>query len=338
MKTFQCDHCKAPVYFENIRCLGCGATLGIFPENYEVHSVVAGKNGVLTGNNGRSYRFCRNSIDHGCCNQLVAVDDTSETCRSCRFTQVTPDLTFGSNRTLWARMEQAKRRLLFSLVHLGIPPVPKTVDQAKGLAFRFLVDNGQGVLTGHENGVITISLAEADDATREARRQQMGERYRTLLGHFRHEIGHYYWDRLIVNGRKLESFRKTFGDERADYQAALGAHYAKAPDDSWRGEFITRYASSHPWEDWAESFAHFLHMRDVVETSHSVGLIGGKGTPEPRSFAETKDAWLATSFRLNELGRSIGTGDLYPFVLGDVVIRKMQFIHDLIAATGKGRA
>ncbi|MES2474620.1 MAG: putative zinc-binding metallopeptidase [Verrucomicrobiota bacterium] len=331
MKTFQCDHCKVPIYYENIRCLGCGSTLGIIPGSYEVHAVVEGKTGALVGSDGSKYRFCRNSIAYGCCNQLVAEGDPSDICRSCRFTEVTPDLTFASNRALWARMEQAKRRLLYSLVHLGIPPVPKSEDAVKGLAFRFLVDNGQGILTGHENGVITITLAEADDATREARRQQMGERYRTLLGHFRHEIGHYYWDRLIADGGRQEAFRKVFGDERADYQMALKNHYAKAPDDSWKSRFISRYASSHPWEDWAESFAHFLHMRDVVETSHAVGLIGGKSTPEPKSFAENKDAWLSTSFRLNELGRSMGTGDLYPFVVSDAVILKMEFIHDVIA-------
>lgn len=335
MKTFQCDHCHTPVYFENIRCLCCGSTLGIFPESYEVHSVAVGKGGVLTGDNGKRYRFCRNSIDHGCCNQLVAEGDSSDICLSCRFTEVTPDLTFGANRILWARMEQAKRRLLFSLVKLGIPPVPKSPENAKGLAFRFLVDNGQGILTGHENGVITITLAEADDATREARRQQMGERYRTLLGHFRHEIGHYYWDRLIADGGRLEAFRGAFGDERTDYQAALKAHYATAADDSWRSGYISRYASSHPWEDWAESFAHYLHMRDVVETSRAVGLIRGTDMSERMSFMETKDAWLATSFRLNELGRSMGTGDLYPFVLSDAVIRKMEFIHDVIVGKSK---
>lgn len=330
MKTFQCDHCQTPVYFENFRCLGCGATLGIFPGSYEVHSVVAEKGGALVSCEGKSYRFCRNSIDYGCCNQLVDAEDSSPICQSCRFTEVTPDLTFASNRTLWARMEQAKRRLLFSLVQLGIQPVPKVENPNTGVTFRFLVDNGQGILTGHENGVITITLAEADDATREARKQQLGERYRTLLGHFRHEIGHYYWDRLIADGGKLEEFRKVFGDERADYQAALKSHYAKERDDGWRSNFITRYASSHPWEDWAESFAHFLHMRDVVETSRSVGLIGGVHVSAVMSFAETKDAWLSTSFRLNELGRSMGTGDLYPFVLSDTVIGKMEFIHDVI--------
>ncbi len=331
MKTFHCDNCHSPVYFENIRCLGCGSTLGIIPGSYEVRSFAKGSGGSLEGNDGNRYRFCKNSIDHGACNQLVAEGDASAYCRSCQFTEITPDLAFESNRELWFEMEKAKRRLLFSLAQLGIEPVPKTLDQEKGLAFRFLVDNTGEILTGHENGIITISLAEADPATREARRQQMGEEYRTLLGHFRHEIGHYYWDRLVMDGNRYESFRKMFGDERADYKTALQGYYTKAPEDSWKSGYISRYASAHPWEDWAETFAHFLHMRDVVETSRSVGLIPSGQAGGGVSFAEALKLWLSTSFRINELGRSMGSGDLYPFVLGDAVIAKMEFIHDVVS-------
>ncbi len=337
MLTFQCDTCSSPVFFENIRCLSCNSILGIIPETYEVHSMKVDHSGTLLGNDGRRYRFCKNSVDHGSCNQLVWASDPSVYCRACRFTEVTPDLKYKNNKELWLMMEKAKRRLLFSLLRLGISPVPKSLDRAKGLAFRFLVDNGQKILTGHEDGLITITLGEADDAIRAARRQQMGEEYRTLLGHFRHEIGHYYWARLIEDSGRQESFRTVFGDERIDYSAALATYYAKPRDLRWRGQFISRYASSHPWEDWAETFAHFLHMRDVVETCRSAGLITPlTGAPE-EGFRDLVKLWTSTTFRLNELGRSIGSGDLYPFVLTSAVIDKMEFIHNEVVRYSKFR-
>lgn len=335
MKTFQCDHCQAPVFFENIRCLACGSILGITPGSYEVHSVREDKKGNLTGSDGSLYRFCRNSIDYSCCNQLVPAGEPGDYCRSCQYTEITPDLRFDVNRELWFKLECAKRRLLYSLVGLRIAPPTKGQQPRTGLSFRFLVDNGQGIMTGHENGIITITLAEADDPTRETRRLQMGEDYRTLLGHFRHEVGHYYWDRFIAEGNRLGSFRERFGDERADYQQALSKHYARSPGQAWEMNFISNYASSHPWEDWAETFAHFLHMRDLLETSRAVGLLRERDPGKIQDFSETMEEWLATSFRLNQLGRSIGSGDLYPFILTPTVIAKMAYINMVITESAE---
>lgn len=336
MLTFHCDTCSSPVFYENIRCLRCGSTLGIVPGTYEVHSLKPTDGGKLTAKNGKSYRLCKNSVEYGCCNQLVLADDSSDYCRSCQFTEITPNLTFENNRRLWVVMEKAKRRLLFSLLRLDLHPMPKSKDAVTGLAFRFLVDNSTGIMTGHENGVITITLAEADDAIRAARKQQLGEGYRTLLGHFRHEIGHYYWDRLIADRGRLNEFRSIFGDETVDYKAALAVHYSKGDFDEWKGNFISKYASSHPWEDWAETFAHFLHMRDVLETSHAVGLNQNFDTVGTDDFRGMIELWLSTTFRLNELGRSIGSGDLYPFVLSDKAIAKMEFVHREIKAAALG--
>ncbi len=336
MRTFQCDRCRTPVYFENFRCLGCGSTLGILPDSYEVHSVEKDGSGQLSARDGKTYRLCRNSTEHRVCNQLVPTADVSDYCLSCRFTGITPNVSFEVNRKLWADMEIAKRRLLFSLHTLGIRPAPKSEDVSRGLSFQFLVDNVQGILTGYSAGVITITLAEADPAIREARRQQMGEDYRTLLGHFRHEVGHYYWERLIADRGRQQEFRELFGDERADYPNALSAYYARPRGDDWREKHISRYASSHPFEDWAETFAHFLHMRDVVETAVSVGLLPGIPEGAPLEFEQTIKHWLSTSFRLNQLGRSIGSGDLYPFVLNDQVIEKMRFINQVIDHFRKG--
>ena len=336
MKTFQCDNCGTAVFFENSLCLGCGCTLGVMPRSYEIRSVTVGENGEATGRDGKLYRLCKNSLDYGCCNQFVDAGHESPYCGSCLFTEMTPDLGKEENLGLWAEMEREKRRLLFSLFQLGISPVSKSEDPVKGLSFHFLSEEESDakVLTGHSNGVITIELGEADKAMLEARRQQLGERYRTLLGHFRHEIGHYYWDRLIADAGKIDEFRAVFGDESVSYGDALRAHYAKPADDFWKEDFISSYAASHPWEDWAETFAHFLHMRDVVETSRAVGLIADDESECVSDFRASIKLWLNTSLRINQLGRSIGSGDLYPFVLSDRVIEKMEFIHGVVYAAG----
>jgi len=70
------------------------------------------------------------------------------------------------------------------------------------------VDGCTPVLTSHCNGLITLNIAEADDAERERRRVKFHEPYRTLLGHLRHEVAHYYWDRLIANSKWLSGFSR----------------------------------------------------------------------------------------------------------------------------------
>lgn len=331
MKSFYCDHCHAPVYFENIRCLNCQSVLGIVPSSYEVRALEEVEvKGVLTSKlTGQGYRFCQNSLDHEICNQLVPEHEASPYCLSCRYTELAPDLSLPENKSLWFEMEKAKRRLLFSLYQLGITPPLKSQDSETGLSFRFVSELVDGAMTGHENGIVTITLAEADDATRAARRAELGEDYRTLLGHFRHEVGHYYWDRLVAGTRFLKPFRALFGDETRDYGEALQEYYAKPNDEAWRKGFISRYATAHPWEDWAESFAHFLHMRDVLETASHAALLNSEA-PNLQEFEEMISLWSATSFRINEIGRSIGSGDLYPFVLNEKVIAKMALIHEVI--------
>src|SRR5262249_50270393 len=155
----------------------------------------------------------------------------------------------------------AKRRLVYTLLALNLPLVSRQEDRESGLSFEFLADPADPaaprVMTGHAGGVITVNVAEADDAERERRRLQMNEPYRPLLGAFRHEIGHYYWDRLIRGSARLAAFRETFGDERADYAEALDRHHAGGPPGDWQDRFVSAYASSHPWEDWAETWAHY---------------------------------------------------------------------------------
>jgi hypothetical protein len=234
-----------------------------------------------------------------------------------------------------------------------LPLATKTEDPDGGLAFDFLVegavsphaDSAGPVMTGHQRGLITINLAEADDAERERRRSQMGEPYRTLLGHFRHEIAHYYWDRLIANSQFLDGFRAVFGDERNDYGAALQQHYASGPPANWPDNFVTSYASSHPWEDFAETWAHYFHMVDTLETANAFGLrvrpkvskgaelaINIDFDPHKAEMDRIIDAWLPLTYAMNSINRSMGLSDLYPFVLTTTVIFKLTFIHDRIHA------
>jgi hypothetical protein len=338
MKVFHCDHCAALVFFENVSCVSCGHALAYFPDLEKVGTV----------DQARDYRPCENYSRHEVCNWAVPADDPNPLCRSCRLTRVIPDLGVAGNKAAWFRLEAAKRRLVYSLLHLGCPLESKTEQPERGLAFEFLA-NVQGtpkITTGHADGLITINIAEADDAEREKRRVQLHEPYRTLLGHVRHEVGHYYWDRLVRDAPRLERFRELFGDERKDYAQALQAHYKDGPPADWQERFVSAYAASHPWEDWAESWAHYLHMTDTLEIAAASGLsLRPSRSDEPslkkitvpegegrEPFDRIAADWHALTYVLNNLNRSLGQGDAYPFILSAPVIEKLRFVHQTIAA------
>jgi len=339
MKSFHCNHCDHLVFFESVSCVNCGRLLAYLPDRQSMGSLEAGENGTWlyrsTDGAQSSYRLCNNYSQHNVCNWAVPVGDEGDTCSSCRLTQPTPELAEQSQQQAWFKLETAKRRLVYNLQQLRLP--------LNGLAFQFRAEApGQPVLTGHVNGLITINIAEADDAIREQRRANLQEAYRTLLGHLRHECGHYYWDRLISNSEHLDAFRGLFGDERQDYSAALQRHYEQGAPANWQSSFISAYASSHPWEDWAECWAHYLHMIDVTETAASCGLTLRPRHPndpllEPdpkllrrRRFEPVMDAWFSVTYVLNNLNRSLGQQDAYPFVLCDPTIEKLRFVHQVI--------
>jgi hypothetical protein len=220
-------------------------------------------------NQEQIYRLCDNYSQKNICNWAIPADDPGTLCQSCRFTQVVPNLTEPGNKAAWYKLEVAKtRRFLYTLMHVGCDIKSKVDDPEQGLAFAFLAEAGGSestpVLTGHANGLITINVSEADDAERERRRQQLHEPYRTLLGHFRHEVGHYYWDRLIKDNSAIDTFREYFGDERKDYAQALQDYYQQGPPADWQSRHVTAYRAAHPWEDWAETWAHYLHMTDAL--------------------------------------------------------------------------
>lgn len=354
MRVFHCDHCGRLVFFENVQCLNCQHTLAFLPDVSEVGSLQKIGDNLFSAEAqeaaGRHYRLCRNFTEQNVCNWAVPVEESNPYCFSCRLTRVLPALDRPGHLEAWCALEVAKRRLIYSLMALALPIVSKNEDAKSGLAFEFLADpddpQAPKVLTGHAQGVITVNIAEADDAEREKRRVSMHEPYRTLLGHFRHEIGHYYWDRLIRDSRHLERFRTLFGDERRDYGAALATYYQTGSASDWQNHFISAYASCHPWEDWAETWAHYLHLTDTLETAGECGLMilpkhGKERLVRPRysprqaggvPFDELMTDWFAVTYLLNNLSRGLGQKDSYPFVLMDPVIAKLRFIHEVCTA------
>lgn len=351
MKLFDCQVCCQTLYFENTVCENCGHRLGYVAEDRDIHAVVRvgapdSHDWQIKGDTSRTFRFCSNA-QYDVCNWLIPHDQAGNFCIACRHNHTVPNISKPENLELWRLMEIAKHRLFYTLIELGLPLIPRSEDPKEGLVFEFLEDpaSGKKVMTGHDDGRITIAIAEADDAERERRRKTMHEPYRTLLGHFRHEIGHYYWDRLVRDAPALGPCRDTFGNDGQDYNEGLKRHYQNGAPPQWRERFVSAYATSHPWEDFAETFAHYLHILDTLETAEAFGVATRpRGiaqadalsaevdfSPEKAtSIAPLVKAWLPLTFALNSLNRSMGLGDLYPFVLTPAIIEKLGFIHDLI--------
>jgi hypothetical protein len=367
-RAYQCQ-CGRPVFLRNSQCLACRTPLGYVIESLGVVPLApAAFDGaepdtftVFGDAQGKAYRRCDNLMTPAACNWMVPApregDDPSFNtdglvpglCLSCSVTRTIPDLSIESNGELWRKLELSKRRLISQLLALGLPVVTRLSDPAHGLAFDFLgnIPGGPHVMTGHELGVITLNAEEAEDAVRERIRAEMREPYRTLVGHFRHEIGHYYWDLLVFPTPWLDSFRELFGDERADYATALRKHYDNGPPPDWANRYVTSYASAHPWEDWAETWAHYLHMADTADTAKSFGVdaqnveltsdlfelsdLWQPEHPGAANFLDFLNGWVRLTNVLNELSRSMGQPDYYPFVLPHAAVGKLQFIHELIA-------
>jgi hypothetical protein len=355
MKIFYCDHCGNLVFFENVQCVNCGHTLGFLPDILDLSALEpASKNSwraLAAPARDKLHRQCQNGREHEVCNWLVPADDENLFCVACRMNQTIPDLKVAGNLERWHKMELAKRRLVYTLLRLGLPLSGEPRGNRPALQFNFLADapGGPAVLTGHENGLITLNIAEADDAERERRRVNLHEPYRTLLGHFRHEVAHYYWDRLIANTPRLSRFRELFGDETQDYCAALKNYYQKGAPVDWQQRHVSAYASAHSWEDWAETCAHYFHIVDTIETAAGFGITLQPKHPaaqsmiaNPKRASETEDSfgrmlkdWMPLTYALNSLNRGMGLPDLYPFVLSDPAIEKMRFIHETIRDAGR---
>lgn len=351
MRLATCHSCGQLVYFENVSCTRCGAILAFAPDVLRVVTLEPTADDTLQaiGEPGRTYRHCANRTEHEVCNWLVPAAEPEPYCVACRLNHTIPDLSVEGNLDLWRRLETEKRRLVYGLLRLGLPVVPQAQDPA-GLAFDFLADtaptfNETGkVLTGHASGLITLNIAEADPVVRERMRSEMAEPYRTILGHFRHESGHYYWDRLVRDTKWLAEVRELFGDDTKDYGQALERHYANGPAPDWQSQFVSAYAAAHAWEDWAETWAHYLHIVDTIETAAAFGLsvrpkvkatadLTVEAPVEPtraHDFQAVLDDWLPLTYALNSLNRSMGHDDAYPFVLAVPVVEKLALVHRIV--------
>jgi hypothetical protein len=296
------------------------------------------------------FRYCDN-YQFGVCNWLVPADSNVQYCSACKLNRTIPNLSNSLHYQAWKNIERAKHRAIYNIQCLRLPVLSKVEAPEEGLAFEFLASSNEtsaeeSVQTGHFKGIITINLNEADSVHRELIRKQMSEPYRTLIGHFRHELGHYYWKQLMLNENNLTSFRELFGDETRDYGAALDDYYQYGFNSNWKEHFISRYATSHPWEDWAETWAHYLHIMDTLETAFAFGintdphLRGGPPMSMESNFDPYKqvdfntiiNAFLPLTFAINSINRSIGISDIYPFTLSPTVIKKLNFIHNLLKA------
>jgi len=356
MRTFACHRCGQLVFFDNTACLNCRADLGFLWDTRELQTLTApvAAPDLLAPieADGNTYVRCHN-VSAAACNWLVR--DPGSLCFSCSLTRTRPGDDDPGGLAAFAEAESAKRRLMFELGELGLPIVSFR-EQAGGLVFDLLSSRDAPVTTGHAHGVITLDLAESDEVRRVQRREQLQEAYRTVLGHLRHEIGHYYFPILTADPTALERVRAAFGDERADYNEALERHYQQGPPYAWAERHVSAYATMHPSEDWAETFAHYLHIRDTLQTaaSHRVQVLGpetgsrlrpaGNFVSIPGSSSGGFDhyiaTWLPLTYALNALNRSMGRDDLYPFVLAGPVQDKLGLVHELVERTAaqSGRA
>src|SRR5262245_21166676 len=356
--SYRCP-CGRPVFFYNSLCLGCKSPLGYEPEEQKVRALEAGPQPSTWKLHGQMeneplWRRCGNFDSPAGCNWLVDARDEEPLCLSCRLNRTIPQVDDADNAAWWRLIENAKRRLVAQLLSLGLPVKSKvSEDEEHGVMFDFLRSPKEGprVLTGHARGLITLNVEEADDSKREKIRHELKEPYRTLLGHFRHEIGHYYWDRLIAGTPWHEKYRELFGDERQDYAAALRRNYEQGPPPDWADRHISSYSSVHPWEDWAECWAHYMHVVDSLDTALGFGLRGedvelatqpftvddlyDPKAPDARQAVLLVNSWVQLTTVLNELARSMGQHDFYPFVLSRPVLKKLHFIQ-LVVKEARG--
>jgi hypothetical protein len=343
MKIFQCGHCDHSVFFENYTCENCGHLSGFRVEDRKMLTFEPQGEFLMSDRENIKYKYCKNH-EYQVCNWLVEFDEPHEYCNACQLNRTIPNLSDIENFDKWRSMEIAKHRLVYQLQKIGLS-LPSKLQNEDGLCFDFVAQlNNPSLMTGHANGVITILLREADSVLREQMRKQLSESYRTLIGHLRHEVGHYFWDRLIRTDKDvLSEFRAIFGNDELNYGDALQNYYKVGAPDNWEKSFISKYATSHPWEDWAETWAHYLHIMDMVETAYFFGLnvnpidsrkgMNADVSFDPytiKDFNIIVDTCIPLSFAVNSINRAMGVPDVYPFVITPIVVKKMKFIHQLL--------
>ncbi|MCM4173887.1 hypothetical protein DHD32_20670 [Arenibacter sp. TNZ] len=343
MKVFECGHCNYPLFFENNQCDNCGHSCGYRAADRKMLTFDPLSTSLISDREKIEYKYCKNK-EHKVCNWLLEKNEKHDYCPACQLNRTIPNLSEIENFAKWRNLEVAKHRLIYQLQKIGLDLPSKMVNN-EGLCFDFIAKrNNLKIMTGHANGVITILIREADSVFREQTRKEMQEPYRTLIGHLRHEVGHYFWEQLVSKNKDiLSSFRTIFGNEEVSYSSSLQAYYKHGAPSNWGDSFISKYATSHPWEDWAETWAHYLHIMDMVETAHFFGLkvnstdisknMRIEATSDPysvKNFETIINTCIPLSFAVNSLNRAMGVPDVYPFVITPGVVNKMTFIHQLL--------
>lgn len=342
MQNTSCTSCGSKVYFENVRCMSCGRALGFDHDTLSIIALEDANHGGglyrrIGWDQGGLLRYCANAA-HGACNWLTRADDPNALCVACDLNRTIPNLSEAGGLVAWRDFETAKKRLVYSLLRLGL-----ALETGPSPPGRLTFDFARNITTGHLDGVITVDVMEADAVERERQRQRFGEPYRSLLGHLRHESGHYYWLALVESSSRIDEFRALFGDERADYAASLSRHHSYGPPADWQSRHVSAYASSHAWEDWAETWAHYLHMVDCVDTAAAEGMEPGASATAPRTarapwhdvyrqetFEALMERWIPLTIAMNSLSRSMGHPDFYPVVIPGPAYEKLYFVHRTI--------
>ncbi|OUM41748.1 zinc-binding metallopeptidase family protein [Arthrobacter sedimenti] len=332
MQRFACAVCGAPLFFENSQCLACGTQLGFHRGERAITPL--DDDGAYRDLEGQILRRCTNLKLSGC---TWLVREEGDECFSCNLTRSRPDDHDTTGLAQFLDAERSKRHLIYELDVLGLPIEDRVQNPERGLAFDLLSSVEEKVVIGHQNGLITIDLAETVDSHREKMRAKLEEPYRTMLGHFRHETGHYFEGTLVFSDPDLtERARSIFGDDRASYKDAIKRHYDEGAPEGWEKEHISQYATMHPYEDFAETFAHYLHICDTVDTALQYGLASGPGPNTSEDFGDVvRETWIPLSVALNQVNRSMGANDLYPFVLPPAVVAKLDFVHKLRVRVGE---
>lgn len=344
MRAFACPACGRLAPFESQSCPSCSTLLGL---HLPSRTLVAIPDDEVVVDGVRWHRCINWSWQ---CNWLVAEDSGSGQCAAGRLIRRRPESDDTIALEKLADASASLRQLLFQLLDLGLP-VDSYRQRDGGLAFDLLSSrtSGQQVTIGHANGVITIDLAESLDAHREALRVRLREPYRTMLGHLRHEVGHYYENILVENGPLIDDCRVLFGDERASYSDAIARHYKFGAPEDWQQSFISEYATMHPWEDFAECFAHYLHITDTLATAAESGVMlradlaawAMRDDVAPRTSYHDADLddiledWQILSGVFNRVNRSMGKGDLYPFTIPQPVHEKLRFVHRVVTTAAR---
>lgn len=342
MKKFHCD-CGNRLFFNNDHCLACLREVSWCPVCDTLTAFEVSETGLSCARCKSRLWKCANRLNYAVCNRSVLAPEVPTVeilCDCCVYNQTIPDLSEKRNLEHWRELEKAKRQLIYGLNSLGLPHSPSSGPDSHGLSFDFKDDEQspkgfwrsigkkERVFTGHDNGKITIHIREADTVTREKLRVDLGEGHRTLIGHFRHEIGHYYWDVLVQHDQEiLNGFTGLFGDHSADYSEAMDRYYKDGSRADWQNGFISAYATMHPWEDWAETFAFYLNIADVMETVNSSELIQ---MPVPGDFRGLIELYARFGILMNELNRAMGLIDFLPTVIPPLVMQKLEFVHDVV--------